>query len=188
MLLISKNSPLGYWALILRNKRKATSPTQVQDWAPLFPGAGPRRVSASHLEPGLDYFSGSCGGFNKRVEVTYLASGRPFLNIRPFPVTLPKAWITETGSAWWLEGPWWRGKCKYLILSSIRNGLPRWCSGKESACQCRRFGRHGFYPWVRKIPWRRKWQPTRVFLPGKFHGQRNLADYSPWGHKELDMT
>ena len=114
MLLISKNSPLGYWALILRNKRKATSPTQVQDWAPLFPGAGPRRVSASHLEPGLDYFSGSCGGFNKRVEVTYLASGRPFLNIRPFPVTLPKAWITETGSAWWLEGPWWRGKCKPL--------------------------------------------------------------------------
>ena len=41
---------------------------------------------------------------------------------------------------------------------------------------------------VRKIPWRRKWQPTVAFLPGKFHGQRNLAGYSPWGHKELDTT
>ena len=41
---------------------------------------------------------------------------------------------------------------------------------------------------VRKIPWRRKWQPTPVFLPGESHGQRSLAGYSPWGHKELDMT
>ena len=39
-----------------------------------------------------------------------------------------------------------------------------------------------------KIPWRRKWQPTPVFLPGKSHGQRNLAGYSPWGRKELDTT
>ena len=42
-------------------------------------------------------------------------------------------------------------------------------------------------PWVRKIPWRRKWQPTPVFLPGKYHAQRSLKD-SPWGHKESDMT
>ena len=41
-------------------------------------------------------------------------------------------------------------------------------------------------PWVRKIPWSRKWQPTPVFLPGKFHGQRSLAD--PWGHSGSDMT
>ena len=34
----------------------------------------------------------------------------------------------------------------------------------------------------------RKWQPTPVFLPGKFHGQRSLVGYSPWGHKEVDMT
>ena len=39
-----------------------------------------------------------------------------------------------------------------------------------------------------QIPWRRKWQPTPVFLPGEFHGQRSLAGYSPWGHKELDTT
>ena len=43
-------------------------------------------------------------------------------------------------------------------------------------------------PWVGKIPWRRKWQPTPVFLPGKSHGQRSLAGYSPWGHRESDTT
>ena len=47
-------------------------------------------------------------------------------------------------------------------------------------------GRPGFNPWVVKIPWRRKWQPTPVLLPGKFHGLRSLADYSPWGYKEWD--
>ena len=45
-----------------------------------------------------------------------------------------------------------------------------------------------FDPWVGKIPWRRKWQPTSVFLPGEPQGQRSLAGYSPWGHKELDTT
>ena len=43
-------------------------------------------------------------------------------------------------------------------------------------------------PWVGKIPWRREWLPAPVFLPGEFYGQRNLVGYSPWGHKELDMT
>ena len=43
-------------------------------------------------------------------------------------------------------------------------------------------------PWVGKIPWRREWQPTPVFLSREFHGQRSLAGYSPWGRKELDMT
>ena len=43
-------------------------------------------------------------------------------------------------------------------------------------------------PWVKKIPWRREWLPTPVFLPGEFHGQSNLAGYSPQGCKELDMT
>ena len=45
-----------------------------------------------------------------------------------------------------------------------------------------------FDPWVGKIPWRREWQPTLVFLPGEFHGQRSLVGYSPWGRKESDMT
>ena len=51
--------------------------------------------------------------------------------------------------------------------------------------QCRR---PGFDPWVRKIPWRRAWPPTQVFLPREFHGQRSLVSHSPWGCQELDMT
>ena len=58
-------------------------------------------------------------------------------------------------------------------------------SGKEPAYQRRR---PGLDPWVRKIPWRRAWQPTPVFLPGEFFAQRSLAGYSPRGRKELDMT
>ena len=64
-------------------------------------------------------------------------------------------------------------------------GLPWWLSGKELACQCRM---HGFNSWVGNIPWRRKWQLTPVFLPGESHGQESLVGYSPWGHKESDMT
>ena len=67
-------------------------------------------------------------------------------------------------------------------------GFPRWLSGKESAWQCRRCRRRGFNPWIRKIPWSKKWQPAPVFLPGKFHGQRSLVGYSLWGCKESDMT
>ena len=49
-------------------------------------------------------------------------------------------------------------------------------------------GRPGFDPWVRKIPWRRKWQSTPVLLPGESHGGRSLVGYSPWGRKESDTT
>ena len=66
--------------------------------------------------------------------------------------------------------------------------LPWWCSGKESACQCRRCKRQGFSLWVGKIPWRRKWQPMPVFLPGKSHGQWSLVDYSPRDCRESDTT
>ena len=51
-------------------------------------------------------------------------------------------------------------------------------SGKEPACQCRRCKRHRLNPWVRKMPWRRAWQPLPLFLSGEFHGQRSLASYS----------
>ena len=61
----------------------------------------------------------------------------------------------------------------------------RWHSGKESTCQCRR---RGFNPWVGTIRWRRKWQPTPIFLPREFHEQRSLAGFSPWGHIESDRT
>ena len=57
-----------------------------------------------------------------------------------------------------------------------------------SRLRCRRRRRLRFDPWAENIPWRRKRQPTPVFLPGEFHGRRTLAGYNPWGHKELDTT
>ena len=66
--------------------------------------------------------------------------------------------------------------------------LSSWCSDKESACKCRRYRRLRFDPWVGTTSWSRKWQPTPGFLPGKFHRQRSLVGYSPWGRKESDVT
>ena len=59
-------------------------------------------------------------------------------------------------------------------------GCPWWLSGKEPTCQCRK---SRFDSWVGKIPWRGKWQPTPVFLPGESHGQRSLVGYSPWDRR-----
>ena len=70
----------------------------------------------------------------------------------------------------------------------IVQGFPGGASGKEPTCHCRRCRRFGFDPWVEKIPWSQKWQPTPVFLPGEFYRQKSLLGYSPWGHKELDIT
>ena len=74
-----------------------------------------------------------------------------------------------------------------LLAHDIR-GFSGRLSGKESACQRSRSRRCSFGPWVGKIPWSRKQQPTPVLLPGTFHGQGSLAGYSPWGCKESDMT
>ena len=67
-------------------------------------------------------------------------------------------------------------------------GFPGGASGKESACKCTRHKRRKFDPWVGKIPWRRAWQPTPVFLPGESYGQRSLVGYSPQDHEESDTT
>ena len=75
-----------------------------------------------------------------------------------------------------------------LITMRSLHGLPRWLSGKEPTCQCRSLERRRFHPWVGKFPWSRKWQPTPVFLPRKFHGQRILVGYVPWSRKKLAMT
>ena len=66
--------------------------------------------------------------------------------------------------------------------------FPGGSGGKEPTCQCRRCKRCGFDPWVWKIPWRGKWLPTPVFVPGDSHGQRSLKGYRPRGCKELDTT
>ena len=67
-------------------------------------------------------------------------------------------------------------------------GFPGGSAGKESACHCRRHKRYRFDPWIRKVPWSRKWQPTPVFLPGQFHGQKSLAGYCPWGCRRFGRS
>ena len=74
---------------------------------------------------------------------------------------------------------------KTLCSQCRVEGFPWWLSGKESACYFRRFE---FDPRVAKIPWRRKWQPTLVFLPGKSHGQRSLQATVHEVAKMLDTT
>ena len=73
----------------------------------------------------------------------------------------------------------------YLSIYLSSKGLPWWLNSKRICLPCRRLM---FNPWVRKIPWRREWLLTLVFLPGESHGHRSLAGYSPWGRKESDMT
>ena len=94
--------------------------------------------------------------------------------------SIGKPWCKELGGQW-------RGPTPSLKESTIGAESPRprsevlrcplWLSDN---LQCRK---HRFNPWARKISWRRKWQPTPVFLPGKCHGERSLVDYSPWGHR-----
>ena len=61
-------------------------------------------------------------------------------------------------------------------------------NSEEPVWQCRRHKRWGFDPWVGKVPWRRKWQPTPVLFPGESQGQRRLVAYSPWACEESDTT
>ena len=94
--------------------------------------------------------------------------------------TLPTPWFQTSGLQNCETVPTFLGFTPASLWSFTKAALgnPWWLSGKEFACQCRR---HGFDPWVGKIPWRRKWLSTPVFLPAKSHGQRSLASYSPWG-------
>ena len=66
-----------------------------------------------------------------------------------------------------------------VITTTYPRGFPGGSDGKEASCNA------GSNPWVRKIPWRRAWQPTLVSLTGEFHRQRSLAGYSPQGHKRV---
>ena len=103
-----------------------------------------------------------------------------FIHITIFPISYLKSlkeWNGERGRV----GGW---RERILIQPKTYTGLRWWLSGRESVCRrsC------GLDAWDGKILWRRKWQPTPVFSPGKSHGQRRLAGYSPWGHKESDTT
>ena len=100
-------------------------------------------------------------------------------------------------SMWWCVLHWaWCTVCEEWQLLIVcwstdafnicwppHKGFPSGASGKESAYQCRRRRRHEFNPWVGRIPWRRAWQPTPVFLPWESHGQRSPVGYHPCGHR-----
>ena len=79
-------------------------------------------------------------------------------------------------------------KSESLTLPEYAVGFPGGASGKEPACQCGRHKSRGCGRSVRKIPWRRAWQPTPGLLPKESHGQRRLVGYRPWGRDESDMT
>ena len=91
-------------------------------------------------------------------------------------VSLSKLWKTVKDRKAWCTGSKSRIKLSNWTTHKSRSGstvvksLP---ANQETRSN----------PWVRKIPWRRKWQPTPVFLPGKFHRQRSLVGYGPWGHR-----
>ena len=94
--------------------------------------------------------------------------------------------------AWALLGVrWYLRVCFFILFYWSIVAFPvvkKKKNKKKTACHCKRAKRRGFDPWVGKILWSRKWQSTPVLLPGKFHGQRSLVGYSPWGCKESGMT
>ena len=92
-----------------------------------------------------------------------------------YGVTQSQTWLKRLSSS----------MCIWYMYHIWQVFVPKWLRGRESACQCRRCG---FDPRDGKIPWRREWLPTLVFLPGKSHGQRSLMSYSPGSSKELDIT
>ena len=118
--------------------------------------------------------------FKFQSAITHLSHSNTQQNAT-YGVTKSRTWLKQLSTH--AQNSW-----QSVINGEKLLGLPRWLRGKESACQCKRHKRCSFSPWVRKTPWRRSQQPTAVFLPGKFHGQRSLAGYSPWGCKESDTT
>ena len=123
--------------------------------------------------------------------ITKIAAAAKLLQSRPIlcdpkdgsPPGSPSPGILQARTLEWVAIAFSKPKLRIPKISMIFDS--RWLSSKEFTCQCRR---HGFSPWVGKIPWRKKWQPTPVLLPEKSHRQRSLGSYGPWGHKGLDMT
>ena len=102
----------------------------------------------------------------------------------PWSPTLATCLLLGISSPLWAPSSSSLKKCSHrdstLAVAIDDKVLPKWLSSTQSAYQCRRLG---FDPWVRKIPWRRKWLCTPVLLPEQSQGQRSLASYSPWGRK-----
>ena len=104
------------------------------------------------------------------LQCCYYSESYRFLFCFQLPIPIPSSQDLH-------RDPFALGLCSYLGFLA---GL-----AVKNLCQCRR---HRFNLWVRKVTWERVWQPPPVFLPGEPHGQRILAGYSPWSHKESDMT
>ena len=116
---------------------------------------------------------------------------RSLANADPQPASLGQCSRTSSSkpaSSSRSSGPVSTGLVVRWQLRFWMSGFAGGASGKDPACQCRRQKRRGFNPEVGKIPWRRTWQPTPVFLPEESHGQRSLAGCSPWGRTESDRT
>ena len=135
----------------------------------------PSCLSWSNLELGGS--SASWKEFWCCIDLDYSDSDSALLTSHSLPFPTQEVWVIHTS----------RGLNEIIelncqVVSGWTSQVAQWA---ESTCQCRRLRRHGFSPWVRKIPWRRRWQPTPVLLPGKPHGQRSLAGYSPEGHRRV---
>ena len=77
------------------------------------------------------------------------------------------------------DSPWMLVPFQVRLMAFLKMDFLGGAGGKELACQCRRRKRRTFNPWVRKIPWRRAWQPTPGFSPGESHTQSSLEGYRP---------
>ena len=115
------------------------------------------------------YFNLKCVSAYSHILQMYLLN---WFNFIVFPQFLFSLWFSSEAE---------------IMLKDLKEytWLLRWLRGKESLCLCRR---HGFDPWVGRIPWRRKWQPIPVFLPGESHGQMSLMGYSPWDRSQTRQS
>ena len=115
-----------------------------------------------------------------------LFMGFPGKNIRVRHFLLQGFFVTDR----WILYHWLSHHTLLIFLRQrpCITGFPGGISGKELTGQCRRCKRHGFDTRVRKIPWRRAWKPTPIFLSGESHGQKSLEGYSPQGCKESFKT
>ena len=167
--------PLNLWWLVT-----AAGEFIVMRWIVLFPGWWEGLVCGRALLRGI----GSCfcaetrwgGQVGGRLEARGLEAA---------PSALLPAWL------WGEQGRVWSGATPRLSWAPREAAFAKKEGCGTSCLQCRRWRRHKrcrFNPWVGKMPWRREWEPTPVFLPGEFHGQRSLAGYHPQDCEKSDMT
>ena len=106
------------------------------------------------------------------------------ISLCPASFHIPRPNLPVTSGVSWLPTFAFQSPIMKIVVYIFPGGT----RDKEPVCQCRRCKRCRFVPCVEKIPRRRTWQLTPLFLPGELHEQRSLAAYSPWGHIELDTT